>query len=139
MCGRYSGSKPLIGCTELVRKKRIITSLIRIGQTRNQVILFDVSFKGKALGLIHSSVFLGRITSTYRIKRRIEVITENSFQAFGESLRGELIQPDDQGYDIARKLYNGMIDRPATGDRLLPDLLMPDRFATYAQTRGIDP
>jgi hypothetical protein len=91
------------------------------------------------LGLIHSSVFLGRITSTYRIKRRIEVITENSFQAFGESLRGELIQPDDQGYDIARKLYNGMIDRPATGDRLLPDLLMPDRFATYAQTRGIDP
>jgi hypothetical protein len=36
-------------------------------------------------------------------------------------------------------VVNGMIDRPATGDRLLPDLLMPDRFATYAQTRGIDP
>ncbi len=27
------------------------------------------------------------------------------------SLRGELIQPDDEGYDAARKVYNGMIDR----------------------------
>jgi hypothetical protein len=27
------------------------------------------------------------------------------------SLRGELIQPDDAGYDSARKVYNGMIDR----------------------------
>jgi hypothetical protein len=31
-------------------------------------------------------------------------MTDNSFQAFGESLRGELIQPDDQRYDTARKL-----------------------------------
>jgi hypothetical protein len=27
------------------------------------------------------------------------VLSDNSFQAFGESLRGELIQPDDQRYD----------------------------------------
>src|SRR5262249_8437662 len=27
------------------------------------------------------------------------------------SLRGELIQPGDTGYDEARKLYNGMIDK----------------------------
>jgi FAD/FMN-containing dehydrogenase len=39
------------------------------------------------------------------------VLSDNSFQAFGESLRGELIQPGDQRYDTARKLYNGMIDR----------------------------
>jgi hypothetical protein len=39
------------------------------------------------------------------------MMTDNSFQAFGKSLRGELIQPDDQRYDTARKLYNGMIDR----------------------------
>jgi FAD binding domain len=39
------------------------------------------------------------------------VLSDNSFQALGESLRGELIQPDDQRYDTARKLYNGMIDR----------------------------
>jgi FAD/FMN-containing dehydrogenase len=38
-------------------------------------------------------------------------MTGNSFQAFRESLRGELIQPDDERYDSARKLYNGMIER----------------------------
>ena len=27
------------------------------------------------------------------------------------SLRGELLQPDDAGYEVARKVYNGMIDR----------------------------
>jgi FAD/FMN-containing dehydrogenase len=27
------------------------------------------------------------------------------------SLRGELLQPNDEGYDAARKVYNGMIDR----------------------------
>jgi FAD/FMN-containing dehydrogenase len=37
--------------------------------------------------------------------------SDNSFQAFGESLRGELIQPDDQDYDTARMLDNGMINR----------------------------
>jgi FAD/FMN-containing dehydrogenase len=30
---------------------------------------------------------------------------------FRASLRGELIQPQDEGYDAARKVYNGMIDR----------------------------
>lgn len=39
------------------------------------------------------------------------MLSDNIFQALGESLRGELIQPDDQRYDTARKLYNGMIDR----------------------------
>jgi hypothetical protein len=34
------------------------------------------------------------------------VLSDNIFQALGESLRGELIQPDDQRYDTARKLYN---------------------------------
>jgi FAD/FMN-containing dehydrogenase len=39
------------------------------------------------------------------------VHSDNSFKALKESLRGELIQPDDQCYDTARKVYNGMIDR----------------------------
>jgi len=30
---------------------------------------------------------------------------------FRSNLRGELIQPQDAGYDAARKVYNGMIDR----------------------------
>jgi FAD/FMN-containing dehydrogenase len=31
--------------------------------------------------------------------------------ALKRSLRGELLQPDDAGYEVARKVYNGMIDR----------------------------
>src|SRR4051794_23529633 len=35
-------------------------------------------------------------------------------QNFTARLRGELLRPDDAGYDAARRLYNGMIDkRPA--------------------------
>ena len=32
-------------------------------------------------------------------------------EKFQTALRGELIQPDDPGYEQARKVYNGMIDR----------------------------
>src|SRR5437016_14256032 len=31
--------------------------------------------------------------------------------ALRASLRGELIQSNDEGYDTARKVYNGMIDK----------------------------
>ena len=30
---------------------------------------------------------------------------------FKAGLRGQLIEPNDQGYDEARALYNGMIDK----------------------------
>ena len=38
-------------------------------------------------------------------------IDEESIRGFMASLRGEVIQPGDRGYDAARQLYNGMIDR----------------------------
>lgn len=39
---------------------------------------------------------------------------ENAVSSFGQGLRGALITPQDAGYDAARALYNGMIDkRPA--------------------------
>jgi hypothetical protein len=31
--------------------------------------------------------------------------------SFAQSLRGQLVEPDDAGYDAARALYNGMIDK----------------------------
>jgi hypothetical protein len=31
-------------------------------------------------------------------------------QEFVASFRGELIRPEDDGYDLARAVYNGMID-----------------------------
>ena len=37
--------------------------------------------------------------------------TDAAIAAFKSSLRGELIQPSDAGYDEARKVYNAMIDR----------------------------
>ena len=36
---------------------------------------------------------------------------QSAIEALRQKLRGELIQPDDAGYDAARKVYNGMIDR----------------------------
>lgn len=39
---------------------------------------------------------------------------DEALTRIAEQLRGEIIRPDDPGYDAARKLYNGMIDkRPA--------------------------
>src|SRR3954454_21879790 len=41
-------------------------------------------------------------------------LDEIAVQNFTALLRGELIHPGDAGYDAARQLYNGMIDkRPA--------------------------
>ncbi len=37
--------------------------------------------------------------------------SKEAIQQFGESLRGELILAGDAGYDEARKVYNGMIDK----------------------------
>lgn len=39
------------------------------------------------------------------------MLTDLSIQQFKESLRGELIQPGDNHYHDARKVYNGMIDK----------------------------
>lgn len=34
-----------------------------------------------------------------------------ALEAFKASLRGELFQPNNEGYEVARKVYNGMIDK----------------------------
>ncbi len=39
------------------------------------------------------------------------MLNEATIAAFRASLRGGLIEPGDPGYDAARKVYNGMIDR----------------------------
>jgi hypothetical protein len=38
-------------------------------------------------------------------------MTQETITAFQQRLRGQLIQPGDEGYDAARALYNGMIDK----------------------------
>jgi hypothetical protein len=39
------------------------------------------------------------------------MLTDTVVAGFKASLRGEVIQPGDAGYEAARKVYNGMIDR----------------------------
>ena len=41
----------------------------------------------------------------------VTMLNEETIAAFRASLRGGLIEPGDPGYDAARKVYNGMIDR----------------------------
>ena len=38
-------------------------------------------------------------------------LEESVIGAFGTRLRGELLRPGDAGYEEARKVWNGMIDR----------------------------
>jgi FAD/FMN-containing dehydrogenase len=39
------------------------------------------------------------------------MLSDTTIEKFKASLRGELIQPSDPGYEETRKLYNGMIDK----------------------------
>jgi hypothetical protein len=39
------------------------------------------------------------------------VLTDTAIEAFRTSVRGELLRPVDVGYETARKVWNGMIDR----------------------------
>src|ERR671932_934576 len=38
-------------------------------------------------------------------------LKETAVQEFAANFRGELIRPDDDGYDAARAVFNAMIDR----------------------------
>ena len=41
-------------------------------------------------------------------------IEEETVQAFRDSLGGELLRPGEAGYDSARQIFNGMIDKRPT-------------------------
>ena len=61
------------------------------------------------------------------------MLSDNIFQAFGESLRGELIQPDDQRYHPARK-FGLAIDNLIGADMVLAD----GRFVTVSADEHSD-
>ena len=42
---------------------------------------------------------------------RAKLLEEAVVQEFAANLRGELLRPEDDGYDTARAVFNGMIDR----------------------------
>jgi FAD/FMN-containing dehydrogenase len=39
------------------------------------------------------------------------MLSKTEIEAFKSSLRGELILPDEEGYDQSRTIWNGMIDK----------------------------
>jgi hypothetical protein len=41
-------------------------------------------------------------------------LDDATVQAFEADLRGEVLRPADEGYDVARNIHNGMIDRRPT-------------------------
>jgi FAD/FMN-containing dehydrogenase len=62
----------------------------------------------------------------------IAALMESDIEGLKASLRGELIQPDDENYDVARKVYNAMHDRrPALIVRVagVADVIAAVRFA----------
>jgi FAD/FMN-containing dehydrogenase len=70
-----------------------------------------------------------RVTNTRGTSTVLDVAT---VQGFKTSLRGELLCPTDEGYDAARRVWNGMIDkRPALIARCAgaADVLQCIRFA----------
>src|SRR5919106_6018888 len=42
------------------------------------------------------------------------ILDDATVQDFTASLRGDVLRPTDEGYDAARKIHNGMIDRRPT-------------------------
>jgi hypothetical protein len=42
-----------------------------------------------------------------------EIIANADIEEFRAGLLGQLLRPSDDGYDAARKIWNGVIDRPA--------------------------
>src|ERR1700692_3925617 len=60
------------------------------------------------------------------------ILEKATVQKFADSLRGPLLQPGEGGYDEARKVWNGMIDRrPALIARCagVADVIAAVRFA----------
>lgn len=43
--------------------------------------------------------------------KQVSLPAEETFQEFGRRLRGHTLRPGDGDYEIARKVYNGMVDR----------------------------
>ena len=70
-----------------------------------------------------------RVLTTKGLER---VLDDSVVAKFSAGLRGELLRPDDDGYDGARKVWNGMVDkRPALIARCAgtPDVVACVRFA----------
>jgi FAD binding domain/Berberine and berberine like len=65
-------------------------------------------------------------------------ITAEAFGPLAAGLRGELIEPGDPGYDAARAVYNGMIDRHPAAIARCRDVADVIACVRFGRGRGID-
>ncbi|MGN6697389.1 MAG: FAD-binding oxidoreductase, partial [Thermomicrobiales bacterium] len=69
--------------------------------------------------------------------RTTQMIDKEALATLAASVRGDIIGPDDVGYDAARKVYNGMIDRhPALIVRAV-DVADVIAAVNFARDRGL--
>ena len=52
-----------------------------------------------------------QVVTTMGTSLKISVLQEATIQEFKARLRGALLRPGEAGYDDARTIWNGMIDR----------------------------
>src|SRR5258708_19848264 len=65
------------------------------------------------------------------------VLEKAQIEALKASLRGELIQPGDEGYDAARKVYNGMIDKHPALIARCADVAAVIASVTFGRENGL--
>jgi len=65
-----------------------------------------------------------------------QVVGSQVIEEFEATLRGEVIHPDDEGYDEARKIFNAMIDngRASCSTRCSPSWSTPST-STISETK----
>jgi FAD binding domain/Berberine and berberine like len=69
----------------------------------------------------------------------MSVLERPSVDTLRSSLRGKLILPEDDGYDSARKIYNGMIDRRPKAIARCVDVADVIAAVNYARDAGLPP
>ena len=76
-----------------------------------RMVVFRIESGSSRVRLTESRVHnvLPNTESQQKLKEN-EMLDATTIEELKASLRGELIQPNDGGYDEARSLYNGMID-----------------------------
>ena len=64
-------------------------------------------------------------------------LQETTIQQFRASVRGQVIGPNDEGYDETRKVFNGMIDRRPALIARCADAADVQRAVTFAREQGL--
>src|SRR5437660_11512540 len=65
------------------------------------------------------------------------MLNEDSIADFKRNLRGRLIEPGDEDYDQARKVYNGMIDKKPRLIARCADVADVIRSANFARENAL--